>query len=171
MWSDYRRRITGKGLRDDYRQTSYCEDHVSPGFFFFKKKSTKTALKLKLYILILKLLHTAFHTKYSESRYRSMSSCCYQMWNHYTKCKKKKTKHMQWLDKDILCKTYVDFTYTVGRRETDYCTGVWKRNWYKMWCNKYKKFGFDDERLKTLYRSLYCTSYWTGLLLYHYVFI
>lgn len=42
----------------------------------------------------------------------------------------------------------VYFTYTVEERETNYCTGVWKRNWYKMWCNKYKKFRFDRWAIK-----------------------
>lgn len=31
------------------------------------------------------------------------------------------------------------FTNNVEKGETYYCTGVWKGNWYKMWCNKYKK--------------------------------
>lgn len=30
-----------------------------------------------------------------------------------------------------------------------------------MWCNKYKNLRFDDERLKTLYRSLYIILNWT----------
>lgn len=64
-----------------------------------------------------------------------------------------KKKSMQWLNTDILCKTphvflMVYFTYTVEERETNYCTGVWKRNWYKMWCNKYKKFRFDRWAIK-----------------------
>lgn len=47
-------------------------------------------------------------------------------------------------------------------RETNYCTGVWKRNWYKMWCNKYKKFGFDRWAIKNTVQKFVFVHY-TGL--------
>lgn len=86
-----------------------------------------------------------------------------------------KKRSMQWLVSDIYCKTPHDFfffsycfAYTVEKGETKYCTGVWKGNWYKMWCNKYKKFRFDRWAVKkTVQKVLYNILNWTVVIPLH----
>lgn len=103
----------------------------------------------------IELLHSAFNTKYSESRYRLMSSSCYQMWNHYTNVKNL-TKHMQWLDTDISCKTpTVRFTYTIVEKRQITALVFEKEIGIKCGAINTKNLDLTDERLKTLYRSLY----------------
>lgn len=103
----------------------------------------------------IEVLHTAFNTNYSESRYRLMSSSCYQMWNHYTNVKII-PKHTQWLDTDILCKTStVCFTYTIVEKRQITALVFEKEIGIKCGAINTKNLDLTDERLKTLYRSLY----------------
>lgn len=126
-----------------------------------KKTKTKNALKWKLYIPISKcftLLLTLITVSHDTGWWAAAvmkSGIITPMLKKTTK----KTKHTQWLDTDILCKTPSLFHLHHCGEETNYCNGVWKRNWYKMWCHKYKKIGFDRWAIKNTVQKFVFVHY------------